>query len=78
MKFFEFRQNNSHGKFFGPNFVFVQAPNAQEANRLAELNGVHFAGGCKCCGPRWSPVNEENAHESVPLRRGAVKTVMQS
>lgn len=52
-----YRQNNSGGSFYGPQYVFVQARNAAEADFLAEQSDlVYFdsSGDCDCCGARWS------------------------
>lgn len=51
-----YNQNNSGGSFYGPQYVFVQARNAAEADFLAEQsNLVYFdsSGDCDCCGARW-------------------------
>lgn len=71
-KTFRFWQNNSGGfhldiepvsdsvTLVGHN-VHIEAENATQANKIAELNGVYFDGvssglDCDCCGDRWSRV----------------------
>lgn len=67
--YYEFRQNNSGGSFIVDNnlaeFVFVEAPNADMANYLAENIGVYFDGvdneyDCPCCGDRWTRADEDD------------------
>ena len=59
MPFYEFSQNNSGGRFTGPAmWVLVEANDHDEANSIAENNGVYFDGcdtgsDCDCCGDRW-------------------------
>jgi hypothetical protein len=62
---FEFDQNNSGGSFVGPETVWVQAPNADAANDIAEDHGVYFDGcaydrDCECCGDRWYRVDDSD------------------
>lgn len=71
--FYEFRQNNSGGVFHLPAIqVFIEADSTDEANRIAERNGLYFDGAddgrdCPCCGDRWYPVSSKwNVHETVP------------
>ena len=57
MSYFKFRQNNSFGHFVGTPLVFVQADNADDANRIAQDYGIYFNGvadgvDCDCCGDR--------------------------
>ena len=57
LKWFAFHQNNSGG-FFDVNenvseYVFVQAPNVESANSIAE-RFLDNSGSCSCCGDRWS------------------------
>ena len=66
MSYFKFRQNNSGGAFCGTPLVFIQADNADDANRIAQDNGIYFNGvadgvDCDCCGDRWYPVNDDDA-----------------
>lgn len=68
MSYFKFRQNNSFGHFVGTPLVFVQADNADDANRIAQDNGVYFNGvadgiDCDCCGDRWYPVHDDDAQD---------------
>jgi hypothetical protein len=53
--FFRFEQNNSGGVFVEglPETLFVEASSPDEANTIAEANGVDFEDGCPCCGDRW-------------------------
>ena len=57
--FYEFRQNNSGGAWGGPAMtVFIEADSGEEANSIAENNGLYFDGvgaglDCECCGDRW-------------------------
>jgi nitrogen regulatory protein PII-like uncharacterized protein len=62
MKFYQFNQNNSGGRFDVDNKVchrlFIQADNVDEAIEIAESLGVYFDGcetgmDCECCGDRW-------------------------
>ena len=59
MAFFTFTQNNSGGFYTKPaKFVIIEAENPDEANSIAEDNGVYFNGcsngnDCECCGDRW-------------------------
>lgn len=71
--FYEFRQNNSGGRFLPPAItVFVEADSMGEANRIAERSGLYFDGAgsgrdCLCCGDRWYPVSlKRDVHETVP------------
>jgi|3_EtaG_2_1085321.scaffolds.fasta_scaffold285966_1 hypothetical protein len=65
MKFFTFSQNNSGGVFAGPaQYVIVQADDADDANAIAQDNGVYFDGcstgwDCDCCGDRWYPYHSD-------------------
>jgi hypothetical protein len=57
--FFRFEQNNAGGFFVEglPETLFVEAPSPDEANTIAEANGVDFEDGCPgCCGDRWNRV----------------------
>jgi hypothetical protein len=65
MPFFEYRQNNSFGKYVGPKTVFIEADDFSEANTIAEANGIYFGGkspdgeiDCPCCGDRWHKQSE--------------------
>ena len=66
-KFYEFSQNNSGGSFDVDNDVchrlFIEATNAEQANRIAQDLGVYFNGcdsgmDCNCCGDRWYEVDD--------------------
>ena len=63
---FKFRQNNSFGHFVGTPLVFINAPNAAQANDIAQQNGIYFNGvadgiDCDCCGDRWFRVCDDDA-----------------
>ncbi len=65
MKFFEYRQNNSVGRYDNaiPDRVYIYAKNPDEANKLAETFGIYFNGvadgiDCGCCGDRWREANK--------------------
>jgi hypothetical protein len=69
MSYFKFRQNNSFGHFVGTPLVFVQADNADDANRIAQDHGVYFNGvadgiDCDCCGDRWYPVHDDDGQDT--------------
>lgn len=59
-KFFDFRQNNSGGRFkLDPKngisvIVIIEAPSDTIANCIAETKGIQFDSGCPCCGDRWT------------------------
>jgi hypothetical protein len=68
-KFYSFRQNNSGGFFKelenGMFHLIVEANSAQEANEIAQEQGVYFNGcedglDCECCGDRWYTTSEYN------------------
>ena len=69
MALFQFRQNNSGGRWMGPKFVVVKADDADQANQIAQDQGpVYFDGvadgrDCDCCGDRWYPVHDFNADD---------------
>lgn len=57
--FYNYHQNNSGGFFKGPAIVIVEADSHEEADEIAQENGVYFDGvskgiDCECCGSRWS------------------------
>lgn len=60
LKWFEYNQNNSGGRFQADenvnHYVYIQAHTSNEANEKAESIGIYFdgAGDCPCCGNRWS------------------------
>jgi hypothetical protein len=66
LRWFSYRQNNSGGFLDGPaQYVYIQAKNENEADGIAELNGLYFNGvekgtDCDCCGDRWSYAWEEH------------------
>lgn len=60
MKFFNFRQNNTGGRFDEdmPLAVIIEARDAEHANERAESLELYFDGcrdgiDCPCCGDRW-------------------------
>jgi len=64
-KFYTYRQNNSGGSFVGPLYVCVEAESEEEAEEIAQENGVYFNGcstgrDCSCRGDRWYCRPEEN------------------
>lgn len=64
-KLYEFRQNNSGGRFIGSQYVLIEANDAAEANDIATRHGIYFDGckdgsDCNCCGDRWYKVDEYN------------------
>ena len=67
MPLFQFRQNNSHGRWIGPKNVVIQADNAADANDIAaNSRDIYFDGvakgiDCDCCGDRWYPVHDDDA-----------------
>ncbi len=70
MKFYRFRQNNSGGMFDGSGIVYVQAENTDEANKIAEENGIYFNGchegiDCDCCGDRWHETDSWDAEDNM-------------
>ena len=71
-KFYLFAQNNSGGSFHRTEklaeYVYIEAADADEANRIAESVGIYFDGvqdgvDCGCCGDRWSRAYDESAPE---------------
>lgn len=74
-KFYLFRQNNSGGSF---NYdadeglsvnVYIEAESVDEANekmleKIGEFDSIYD---CSCCGPRWSPTDEYDAVDVVPV-----------
>ena len=69
MPLFQFRQNNSGGRFIGPKNVVIQAENAADANDIAQnsqdiyFNGVAKGIDCDCCGDRWHAVHDFDADD---------------
>ncbi len=64
LKFYEYHQNNSFGKFICNDnldqIVYIQAYTFDEANQIGESLGMYFDGvdpegkkDCPCCGNRW-------------------------
>lgn len=58
LKWFNFRQNNSGGRFIVNEYmahdVFIQATSAAEAVRRAQVIGLDpYEAYCSCCGERW-------------------------
>lgn len=70
--FYEYRQNNSGGRFRSPAVtVFVEADTQDEADTIAERNGLYFEGvedgrDCACCGDRWYRAYDWGTHEEIP------------
>jgi hypothetical protein len=68
MMFYQFTQSLSGGFFIGERNVIVEAETPEEANRIAEQNGIYFDGietgeDCECCGERWSRTSEGCSRE---------------
>ena len=77
-KFYEFNQNNSGGFFDVDSDVchrlFIEATNAEQANRIAQDLGVYFDGcddgqDCSCCGDRWYECDES---DSIDLEKASI------
>jgi len=78
MRFFEFSQNNSGGRFeideakgIGSS-VYIEARTANEANEKAERIGIYFDGvdegrDCECCGDRWFRASEHSGEKKIVL-----------
>lgn len=65
-KYWHLRQNNSHGLWARgmPQHAIIKADSIEEANYIAEANGVYFDGiafgqDCSCCGDRWRRLSED-------------------
>lgn len=72
MAWFNFRQNNSGGYFIGAHYVLIEADNAEEANAIAQANGIYFNGceagqDCNCCGDRWCTVSDYYATDKPSI-----------
>lgn len=77
-KWYKFYQNNSGGSFdinhergIGPN-VWIEALDADDANRRAEQIGIYFDGvssgcDCSCCGDRWYHVRESCGENQIDV-----------
>lgn len=72
--FYTFDQNNSGGVFKGPaDYVIIEAKDANEANLIAEENGLYFDRldasnqDCACCGHRWTRVDEGEGTETPKI-----------
>jgi len=80
--FFTFRQNNSGGFFTGPAInVIVEADDHEQANNIAEENGVYFRGcstgqDCNCCGDRWSSAWQTDGTEEPEIWGNVVENSM--
>lgn len=58
MKFYTYIQNNSGGRYYGYQYVIIEASSYVEANSKVGKYGVYFDGcndgrDCPCCGDRW-------------------------
>jgi len=57
--FYTFRQNNSGGYYSGPQYIIIEAADAEEANERSQSTQIYFDGAsndgpdCPCCGDRW-------------------------
>ena len=76
-KFFDFRQNNSGGKFHTDAkrgigiSVIIEAEDWRDANDRAEDIGLYFNGceddrDCSCCGDRWYSQSDYDKGDDVP------------
>lgn len=71
MPFFEYRQNNSGGRFTGPAIhIFIEAKDVGEANNIfLTLDGCYFdpefARDCDCCGNRWNEPWDEQGYSNI-------------
>lgn len=83
MPFYHYDQNNSGGAFIEPALnVFVEASSSEEADAIAEANGLYFDGvvddiDCDCCGDRWSrawrdPLKDMTAVKAVLKKKPRV------
>lgn len=79
--FYDFRQNNSGGRFLFDKgrgigcYVIIEAESAADANDRAERIGLYFDGvdneiDCECCGDRWSRSWRDETGDKVPSRYG--------
>lgn len=67
MTYYTYHQNNSGGYFELPAIdVVVKADSPEQADAIAEANGIHFNSGCSCCGDRWSRASDFDASDVVP------------
>lgn len=67
--FFNFRQNNSHGKFeiteVAGHEIVIEADSVDDANDRAS-NVIEFDVGCPCCGDRWNRVWDTKDGTELP------------
>lgn len=88
MKWFQYTQNNSGGRFDVDdkvsNYVLIQAHNGTEADGIAEVVGIYFNGvedgnDCECCGDRWDVccrdkgTNAPGEYNALQYGEGAVR-----
>jgi hypothetical protein len=73
-KFYEFRQNNTGGRFYYSDTlgetVVVEAYSPGDANTRFEAIGGYFNGcsdgsDCSCCGDRWYPQWDDDKGDSI-------------
>lgn len=78
MKFYEFMQNNSHGRTDEDEnlaaFVFIEAESADTANEKLIALGGYFDGvasgpDCECCGDRWVRASEYDVVNNLADRQ---------
>ncbi len=71
-KFYNYRQNNSGGRYTQNDtltvLVVIEAISADHADSIAEDIGIYFNGvanemDCECCGDRWSPCYDDSGTE---------------
>lgn len=86
LKFFPFTQNNS-----GANYeinepvgisqkIYIQATNAELANKKAESIGVYFDGvnldiDCECCGNRWTETTDYDQMNNEELQEDIDRSI---
>lgn len=85
--FYQFRQNNSYGRFVFDKErgisteVWVEADDLVEATARAEAIGLYFdgAGDCPCCGDRWYlPWDAEGSGTRTTPTAGRTRTRQRS
>lgn len=79
MPYFTYHQNNSGGAYKGSaEYVIIEADNAEEANCIAEENGLYFNGcatgqDCPCCGDRWIKAYDYDATDQPKIYSDVIK-----
>ena len=70
--FYTYSQNNSGGRWDGPEYIIIEAEDAEFANFLAQRKGIYFNGcysgrDCSCCGDRWNEVSNRDGKDSAQI-----------